>query len=172
MPAEEAITFVPRTPYFPPGTLRAVLSYPQGDRNFEDADLKQTLSSVGLERLAGSLDRDARWERELTEEEQRLLAFGRLRLHRPRWVIIDEALDTLDKPALKKVLAIFNDDLSDATIVNIGRAQQNDRFFSRELHLVKDAKGHKLKPVDFAPASPKRKTRQGVRRIFARRAGS
>ena len=29
LPEGEPITFIPRTPYFPPGTLRAVLSYPQ-----------------------------------------------------------------------------------------------------------------------------------------------
>ncbi|MCV3238613.1 ABC transporter ATP-binding protein/permease [Mesorhizobium sp. ZC-5] len=171
-PAGETITFVPRTPYFPPGTLRAVLSYPQGEAGFVDAELKDALSKVGLERLEGSLDRDARWERELSEEEQRMLAFGRLSLHKPRWVIIDEALDTLDRVALKKVLSIFEDDLPDATVVNIGRAQRKGDFFSRELHLVKDKDGHCLKRVDFTPAAPKRRApRKGVRRILARRTG-
>lgn len=172
IPAGETITFVPRTPYFPPGTLRAVLSYPQGEAGFADAELKDVLSKVGLERLEGSLDRDARWERELSEEEQRMLAFGRLSLHKPRWVIIDEALDTLDRPALKRVLSIFEDDLPDATVVNIGRAQRKGDFFSRELHLVKDKDGHCLKRVDFTPAAPKRRApRKGVRRILARRTG-
>jgi putative ATP-binding cassette transporter len=172
-PAGQKITFVPRTPYFPPGTLRAVLSYPQGGANFPDADLQQTLSKFGLERLAGSLDRNARWDRELSEEEQRLVALARLRLHKPGWVIIDEALDTLDRPALKKVLSILDEDLPNATIVNIGRAQRNGDFFSRELHLVKDKDGRCLKRVDFAPAAPKRRApRKGVRRIFARRAKS
>ena len=172
IPAGETITFVPRTPYFPPGTLRAVLSYPQGETGFADAELKDVLSKVGLERLEGSLDRDARWERELSEEEQRMLAFGRLSLHKPRWVIIDEALDTLDRPALKRVLSIFEEDLPDATVVNIGRAQRKGDFFSRELHLVKDKDGHCLKRVDFTPAAPKRHApRKGVRRILARRTG-
>jgi vitamin B12/bleomycin/antimicrobial peptide transport system ATP-binding/permease protein len=171
-PAGEVITFVPRTPYFPPGTLRAVLSYPQAGTNFADADLKETLSKVGLERLAGSFDRDARWDRELSEEEQRLLAFGRLRLHRPGWVIIDEALDTLDRPALKNILSMFEDDLGGATIVNIGRAQRNRDFFSRELHLVKDKDGRCLKRVDFAPAALTRgTTRDDDLGIPRRRAG-
>ncbi len=172
-PVGEAITFVPRTPYFPPGTLRAVLSYPQGDAKFTDADLKGSLSSVGLERLAGSLDRNARWDRELSEEEQRLLAFGRLRLHGPGWVIIDEALDTLDRTALKKILSMFEDDLAGATIVNIGRAQRNGDFFSRELHLVKDKEGRSLRRVDFAPAVRKRSaTRDDDSEMSRRRTGT
>ncbi|MET0575016.1 MAG: ABC transporter ATP-binding protein/permease [Mesorhizobium sp.] len=173
LPAGETISFVPRTPYFPPGTLRAGLSYPQGDAGFADADLKSALAKVGLERLAGSLDRDARWERELSEEEQRLLGFGRLSLHKPRWVVIDEALDTLDRSALKKVFSIFEDDLPAATVINIGRAQRNGDFFSRELHLVKDKDGRCLKRVDFTGMAPKRRApRNGVRQILARRTRS
>jgi vitamin B12/bleomycin/antimicrobial peptide transport system ATP-binding/permease protein len=172
-PAGETITFVPRTPYFPPGTLRSVLSYPQGDTNFTDADLKESLSSVGLERFGGSLDRIARWDRELSEEEQRLLAFGRLRLHRPGWVIIDEALDTLDSPALKKILSMFEADLTGATIVNIGRTQRNGIFFSRELHLVKDKGGRSLRRVDFAPAAKTRSaTRDDDTEMLRRRTGT
>jgi putative ATP-binding cassette transporter len=90
MPASGSVVFVPRIPYFPPGKLRDVLSYPRPESAFSDPELAAALTRVGLDRLAGSLDRHARWDRELSEEEQRLLALSRIRLHRPRWVVVDE----------------------------------------------------------------------------------
>ena len=58
LPKGEAITFIPRTPYFSPSRLRAVLSSPRAEGAFTEAELKAALDVVGLGRLAGSLDRD------------------------------------------------------------------------------------------------------------------
>ncbi|HVK90666.1 MAG TPA: ABC transporter ATP-binding protein/permease, partial [Mycoplana sp.] len=71
LPKDEAITFLPRTPYLPPGKLRDVLSYPQTDA-FTDARLTQALSKVGLQRMTAMLDQEARWDRELNDDEIRL----------------------------------------------------------------------------------------------------
>ncbi|MEQ1953976.1 ABC transporter ATP-binding protein/permease [Mesorhizobium sp. CN2-181] len=148
LPAGQAVTFVPRTPYFSPGSLRDVLSYPvEESKKFTDADLVSALTKTGLGRLAAHLDRDTRWERELTDEELRLLAFARLALHRPRWVVIDEALDTLDADTRIRVFSVLEEGGPDATVINIGRADIGGGFFSRTLHLAIDPKGHALKPV-------------------------
>jgi len=151
LPADEAVTLIPRTPYFPPGSLREVLCYPLGPNTFADADLAAALEKLGLGRLAGSLDREARWDRELNDDEQRLLAFARLALHRPRWVVIDEALDALKGKARQEVLSILEQDLAGATIINIGHADRNGHFFSRELNLVMDPHGHTLRRKQFHP---------------------
>ncbi|TIP88348.1 MAG: ABC transporter ATP-binding protein/permease, partial [Mesorhizobium sp.] len=87
MPAGEVPTFVPRKPYFPLGTLREVLDH--ADAAVSDSEISAVLAEVGLGRLSSSLDRSARWERELSDDEQRLLAFARLVLRQPKWVIID-----------------------------------------------------------------------------------
>ncbi|TIW42428.1 MAG: ABC transporter ATP-binding protein/permease, partial [Mesorhizobium sp.] len=89
MPAGEVPAFVPRKPYFPLGTLREVLNH--ADAAVSDAEISAVLAEVGLGRLSSSLDHSARWERELSDDEQRLLAFARLVLRQPKWVIIDEA---------------------------------------------------------------------------------
>lgn len=123
MPASGSVVFVPRILYFPPGRLRDVLSYPQPDSAFGDPELAAALTRVGLDRLAGSLDQHARWDRELSEEEQRLLALARIRLHRPRWVIVDEVFDTMGGGTLKRALSIFEDELRDTAVVKIGQAQ-------------------------------------------------
>ena len=156
MPKGEAVTFIPRTPYFPPGSLRDVLCYPLEAADFADADLAAALTRIGLGRLAPALDRVARWDRELNDEEQRLLAFARLALHKPRWVVIDEALDTLGGEARKKVLSVLEEDLAGAAIINIGLAERNGHFFSRVVHLAADPKGHTLKPMRHRVAAPHR----------------
>ncbi|PTE08755.1 ABC transporter ATP-binding protein/permease, partial [Mesorhizobium helmanticense] len=147
MPAKEIPAFVPRTPYFPLGTLRDVLNHVDGTAKVDDAEISAVLAEVGLERLSSSLDRSARWEHELSDDEQRLLAFARLALRRPKWVIIDEALDTFDGATLRRVLSMLETRLAGATILNIGRGQHNIQFFPRSLTIVKDAGRPALKPA-------------------------
>ncbi|MER9875120.1 ABC transporter ATP-binding protein/permease [Mesorhizobium sp. M0195] len=147
MPAGEAPIFVPRTPYFPLGKLREVLNHSDGAAEASDAEISEVLADVGLQRLSSSLDRSARWERELSDDEQRLLAFARLALRRPKWVIIDEALDAFDGPTLRQVLSMLEKRIPDAAILNIGRGQHNGRFFRRALTIVKDAGQPALKPA-------------------------
>ncbi|RWK41686.1 ABC transporter ATP-binding protein/permease [Mesorhizobium sp.] len=145
MPAGEVPAFVPRKPYFPLGTLREVLNH--ADAAVSDAEISAVLAEVGLGRLSSSLGRSARWERELSEDEQRLLAFARLVLRQPKWVIIDEALDTFDGATLRRVLSMLEARLTDAAILNIGRGQHNIEFFPRSLAIVKDVDRPALKPV-------------------------
>ena len=83
----------------------------------------------------------------LNEDEQRLLAFARLALLQPKWVIIDEALDTFDGATLRRVLSLLERRLAGAAIVNIGRGQHNSQFFPRSLNIVKSAGGLPLKPA-------------------------
>ena len=156
LPKGETVTFIPRTPYFPQGSLRDVLSYPLGAAEFGDADLAAALTRIGLGRLVSMLDRVARWDRELYDEEQRRLAFARRALHKPRWVVIDEALDTLGGDARSRVFAALEKDLAGATIVNIGLAERNSHFFTRVLHLRADPKGHALKPMPQPSVAPQR----------------
>jgi len=150
MPQGETPTFVPRRPYLPPGTLRDVLCYPRGTEAFGQADLAQRLEEVGLSRLTGSLDRSARWERELSDDEQRMLAFARLVLHKPRWVVIDEALEAVDAETHRRMMAIWERDLAGTTIINIGRGDRNGHFFTRTVRLSRDPAGQILRPLRVA----------------------
>jgi putative ATP-binding cassette transporter len=147
MPAGGAPHFVPRTPYFPFGTLREVLNNTDGVAKVDDAEISAVLAEVGLDRLSSSLDRSSRWDHELADDEQRLLAFARLALRRPKWVIIDEALDTFDDTTLRRVFSMMENRLAGAAILDIGRGQHNIEFFPRSLTIVKDTAGLALKPA-------------------------
>ncbi|MBW9064857.1 ABC transporter ATP-binding protein/permease [Rhizobium herbae] len=145
LPEGGDIAFVPRTPYFPPGTLEEVLSYPRNPGSFPKTELAAVLSKVGLEKLSDRLDQDMRTKLKLNETELRLLAVARLGLHKPRWVIIDEALDTLGTGAYQAVVTFLEQQLGDAAVVNIGRTEPGNRYFTRVLQLQSDPAGRSLR---------------------------
>jgi vitamin B12/bleomycin/antimicrobial peptide transport system ATP-binding/permease protein len=143
-PRGEELLYMPRTPYLPPGTLREVLAYPSPTESFEAAAYAGALVRLKLERLVPMLDVSQRWDRELSEDEQQTLAFARVVLHAPPWVLIDEVLDSLDEEARRGVVDIFLKDLLHTGVIHIGRAVAHDDFFARILHLVKDPAGRRL----------------------------
>jgi putative ATP-binding cassette transporter len=140
-PKDELIFYLPRgTPYLPRGTLREVLAYPLKVENFEPGAFAHALGRLGLERLESQLDTTSRWDRELSQDEQTSLAFARIVLQRPPWVLIDDTFGSLDDETLERVTDVFANELERAALINIGRAAQaRDPFFSRVLHLVKSA---------------------------------
>jgi putative ATP-binding cassette transporter len=137
-PRGEQTLYMPRTPYLPPGTLREVLAYPSATAAFEATAYANALNRLQLERLVPMLDSSLRWDRELSEDEQQSVAFARVVLHAPSWLLIDEVLDSLDEETRQCVLRVFAGDLQRTGIIHIGRADARDHLFSRVLHLVKD----------------------------------
>jgi putative ATP-binding cassette transporter len=154
LPFSDGVMFIPRQPYVPLGTLRAVLTYPSPETAFTDEQLLGVLQSTGLDFLSSSLDQIARWDKELSDEEQQCLMFTRILLHKPRLVVIGEALDTLDDDTRNRVISLFKDELKDAGIINIGRPETDGYFFTRVLRLVNDPQGRCFLPhlrVTYAP---------------------
>ena len=152
-PKDEEILYMPRTPYFPPGTLREVLAYPKPTSDFESKACSDALARVGLERLIPKLDSTERWDRELNEDEQQALASARVLTHKAPWILIDEVLDSLDDVALDRAVDILTKDLAQSGVIYIGRSEAH-QMFSRVLHLIMDPTAKKLKKLgQAAPAS-------------------
>jgi putative ATP-binding cassette transporter len=147
LPASNGVMFIPRQPYVPLGTLRAVLSYPSPETTYKDEDYLAVLKSARLDHLSSSLNRVARWDRELSDDEQQALVFTRALLHKPRWVVIDEALDGLDDGARDRIIDLFKDGLKETAVINIGRPDAKDHFFTRTLHLTMDPLGRCFLPA-------------------------
>ncbi|WP_256441259.1 ATP-binding cassette domain-containing protein [Aminobacter sp. SR38] len=147
LPKDKQVAFLPRVSYLPPGTLREVLAYPSSGTVLDDKDFAEALAAVGLERLATSLDRVAPWNDELTSDELRLVAFARLRLHKPDWAIVDEAFETLDAAAHQRVKDMFEGELAGTGVVYLGPKRHNGGLFDRTVHLAKDKRGPVLKPI-------------------------
>jgi putative ATP-binding cassette transporter len=135
---------MPRTPYLPPGTLQETLSYPSAVDRFKEQQYSDALQRLGLGRLAPLLDESRRWDRELNEDEQQAVAFARLLLHAPRWILVDEAVDSLDLGTRERIMSIFTQELADSGLIYIGRSDPKGGFVSRTLHVVNDPTTRKL----------------------------
>ncbi|HME39910.1 MAG TPA: ABC transporter ATP-binding protein/permease [Steroidobacteraceae bacterium] len=153
-PRGEELFYMPRVPYLPPGTLREILCYPSRTDAFETAAYANALGRLKLERLAPLLDVAQRWDRELGEDEQQALAFARVVLHAPPWLLMDEVLDSLDEEMHQRIAEIFDKDLEHAGVIHIGRADTRQQLYSRILHLVKDPTLRRLGAGAALIASP------------------
>jgi len=143
-PKGEKVLHVPRIPYLPPGTLREVLAYPTKVENFDDKSFTDALVRLGLERLTPMLDTIKPWHRELSADEQQVVAFSRALLQKPAWVLVDEALESTYEETRRRVIDVLANDLDRAGVVYIGRAEAHDHFYSRVLHIVRDPKARTL----------------------------
>ena len=140
----ESVMYVPRgTPYLPRGTLREALAYPALTDRFTDRAYAQALERTGLGRYAKSLDATRRWDRELREDEQMAVSLARVALHAPDWVVFDDTFSAMEDETLERVIELFTHDLTQTTIINIGRSTQAHLpLFARVLHLTRlDSEG-------------------------------
>jgi len=143
-PGAKELYCMPRTPYLSPGTLREVLAYPSGAGQFDERACASALSRLGLQRLIARLNESRRWDRELNEDEQQGVAFARLLLHAPRWVVVDGALDSLDVHTRERVVDLFGQELARSGLIYIGRGDPKGHFFSSVLRLINDPAGRRL----------------------------
>ena len=91
--------FLPQKPYMILGTLRNQLIYPHDDLDISDRQLNHALKAVNLANLAersGGFDVEKDWDEILSLGEQQRLAFARILINRPRYVVLDEATSALD----------------------------------------------------------------------------
>jgi vitamin B12/bleomycin/antimicrobial peptide transport system ATP-binding/permease protein len=146
-PRGESIAYLPRTPYFPPGTLREVLAYPSELTRFTPEACSRALERMGLTRLTPMLEETRRWESVLSDGEQESLAFARVLLHAPAWLIIDEALEALEDDAAPRVRQMLTQELAHTGVLYIGRSGAQDVLFGRMIHLVNDPEGRRLPPL-------------------------
>ncbi len=97
----ERSVFMPQRPYFPEGTLRQALAYPDSAEHYTDEALKNALYDALLPHLVNDLDVAGHWTQQLSGGEQQRLALARVLLKRPRWVFADEATSALDETGEK-----------------------------------------------------------------------
>ncbi|HEY2035491.1 MAG TPA: ABC transporter ATP-binding protein/permease [Steroidobacteraceae bacterium] len=144
LPHGQHLYCIPRTPYVPPGRLKEALAYPSAVDQFKAHDYAATLQRLGLDRLVPLLDESRRWDHELNEDEQQAIAFARLLLHAPRWILIDEALDFIAVDTRERIREVFAHELVHSALIYIGRADPKGGFYSRVLHLVNDPTSRRL----------------------------
>jgi putative ATP-binding cassette transporter len=109
-PPTTELMFIPQKPYMLLGSLREQLCYPQPPERFSDSQLRHALEEVCLPELVSrypDLSVKEDWPRLLSLGEQQRLAFARLLLNAPRFVVLDEATSALDVVTEKKLYALL-----------------------------------------------------------------
>jgi putative ATP-binding cassette transporter len=155
LPPRESMMFMPQRPYLPLGTLRAAVCYPAEPGHFDEPAVVAALERVDLGHLVSSLDRTDSWDRQLPLDEQQRLAFARLLLHAPRWVVADDAISALGDSHRRHVLSYCDRELVGVALIRIGRDSVLDGFWDRTLHIIERPGGPDLRatsPLGDGPA--------------------
>ena len=150
MPPRASVLFLREQPYLPLGTLRAAIAYPAPPQHIDDAEMDAALRMVGLDYLQPSLNREERWDRMLSLDEQQRLAFARLLLYSPKWVFLDDALSALNKEQRGALMSLFNGPLAGAAVISTTRSLEENHFYNRTFNL-------RRRPGESLPIASKRK---------------
>jgi vitamin B12/bleomycin/antimicrobial peptide transport system ATP-binding/permease protein len=145
-PARSTIMFMPVRAYIPPGSLREAVAYPHAAHVYDQPAIVEALAAVGLEHLEPHLDTVNRWDRDLTDDEKQCVAFARVILQKPRWMVVNDALDILDPNSRQRIRTLFSTRFTDIGIINIGHDQPESSFYPRKLRVVMDPGGQRFEP--------------------------
>ncbi len=130
--------FLPQRPYMLLGTLREQLTYPD---NYDHADvtLMESLEKVNLGSLAerfGGLDTIHDWPSVLSLGQQQRLAFARVLLSQPKYVMLDEASSALDVDNERHLYQLLAE--MQAVYVSVGHRPTLLDYHQRVLELSAD----------------------------------
>jgi vitamin B12/bleomycin/antimicrobial peptide transport system ATP-binding/permease protein len=135
IPADEVLFFMPPIPYLPTGTLFDAIIYPKAVAACHRPDVEKLLRRVGLRELVKQLDRTEAWEQVLSREQRQRLGLVRVLLHRPKWIFIQEAMDSLSPDDEIKMLELLGKDLPDAAIVSMTNQPSAEAFHKHKLKI-------------------------------------
>lgn len=135
LPDQEPMFFMPPRPYLPDATLEAAICYPKTPESFNPDLIKDLLKLAGLEDLQGQLGQSDSWDKNLTREQQQRLGLVRLLLYRPKWILLQEAFDSLDPDGEEAMLRLISQELPDATLLTITNQPTAEAFHHRRIVL-------------------------------------
>ena len=136
-PQLDEILFLPQKPYMILGTLRDQLTYPQGDQGINDSELENSLRQVNLADLAerfGGFNAEQDWGDVLSLGEQQRLAFARILINKPQYVILDEATSALDIANEAELYRYLNQ--GSTTFISVGHRPTLTKYHQQILNLV------------------------------------
>jgi putative ATP-binding cassette transporter len=140
----EGLFLMPQEPYMPLGTLRRAAAYPLSPDEVDDAVVRKTVEDVGLGHLLDRLDEETAWEHGLSGGEKQRLAFARVLIQRPEFIVMDEATAALDLRSQEQLMRLLLERLPDATVISVGHRPELEAFHTRKLVLEYRADGARL----------------------------
>ena len=144
LPADSNILFIAQRPFFPEGVLREALCYPQPPTDFSPLSIRHALECVGLAWIAPRLDERGNWEQVLPQRAQQRLAFARMLLQQPSWVLMEEATDSFDPKGERLIFEMLFRELPNTTLLNISFHPDLKRLHHRTLILNRSSESKTL----------------------------
>jgi putative ATP-binding cassette transporter len=144
LPRDARVLFLPQKPYLPMGTLKEVLTYPEGADRHSDEVCREVLQACSLEHLVARLSDTDNWAFILSGGEQQRLAFARSLLYRPDWLFIDEATSALDQPTERLIYSLLVERLPQAALISIAHTPEDPSSHKREVNV--DSWSHHASP--------------------------
>ena len=139
--ASGTVLFLPQRPYFPLGTLRHAVAYPNDAAAFTDADFRVVLEEAGLAHMIPRLDDEDNWSQRLSGGEQQRLALARALLGKPDWLFLDEATASLDPEAEAALYGAIARHLPNTTVVSIAHRPALAEYHDRHLVVQRGPEG-------------------------------
>jgi vitamin B12/bleomycin/antimicrobial peptide transport system ATP-binding/permease protein len=152
VPKDAKVMLLPQRPYFPLASLAAAVSYPARLGTFDDAQIAEVLTAVGLPEWADRLHEEAHWNRMLSLGEQQRLAIARVILQAPDFLFLDEATASLDEPAEASLYRLLHERLKGTTIVSIGHRSTLGAFHRRRVEVVRSEQASEVRDVPLVAA--------------------
>ena len=138
-PNDRALMFLPERPYLPPGTLRQLVTPSDSNGSFTDERILANLRALKLEPAlvrAGGLDVERNWNELLSLGEQQLLAFARVILAEPAFVMLDHPTRALSECQLDELLAMLRE--RGMTYITLGDEDDDPAAYDEVLVVAQD----------------------------------
>ncbi len=149
-PPLDDILFLPQRPYIILGSLREQLIYPQTNNPISELELKEVLQKVNLGNVIDRIknfDEEMPWESILSLGEQQRLAFARLLINRPDFVILDEATSALDLKNEDQLYKQLQE--TGKTFISVGHRESLFNYHQQVLELAEDSSWRLVDVADY-----------------------
>lgn len=133
LPLQDTLFFMPPSPYLPAKSLYESICYPLTKESCQQTLVESALIQVGQQDLVKQLNKVAPWPQMLSNEQQQCLGVARALLHRPQWLFIQEALDSLSPEKEMKMLKLIAKELPQTGILTITSQPEAEAFHQRAL---------------------------------------
>ncbi|ATG88721.1 ABC transporter ATP-binding protein/permease [Methylomonas koyamae] len=135
LPDDEPMFFMPPKPYLPTGLLRASICYPSDAGAFDPEVLASIMQLAGVGELVEQLNQQADWDKSLEREQKQRLGLVRLLLHKPKWILMQEAFDSLDPDGEVEMVSLIHKKLPHAAMLTITKQPTIQGLHKRRITL-------------------------------------
>lgn len=123
LPRTAKIMFEPQTTYLTLASLRDILCYPEPGGTFKRNEMEEALRAVGHEELIKYLDDEKTqgdsFSKNLQHDQKQRLAFARILLHKPSFLMLDDTTGALDDAAAAELYKLVVDRMPKTTIISV-----------------------------------------------------